>query len=399
MEINSVYLATLPAITTDAQNAAPMYEKAFARLSDDPPNDVNNPPIGNSETFDPNEPATIAFLNHQAATIALLRRAAALPACRFDSDLMDPDISAMLPGLNEERNAASVLKLHAREEIARGHASSAIADAAAILGMSRQFGQRPLLVSALVGIGIDALGITTLEEALPAVKSQDDLAALHLEEVPSMGRMFQQALRGEERYGLLLYGNMPATQVEIVKGSAIQVQDTRLMPSRAGSGGAFFRVFFLDPDAYLKLMEDFQNRSIQPYYKIRDQLPDTHNVKSGRGLFTSILAPSLSRAFETLATGEAGDACAQAAVAMTRFRLDHGTLPSHLADLVPAYLDAVPIDPFDGHPLRLAIKSDKWIIYSIGPDGIDDGGAEMHDGKGDVIFTLKPTRAEATTNP
>ncbi len=79
---------------------------------------------------------------------------------------------------------------------------------------------------------------------------------------------------------------------------------------------------------------------------------------------------------------------AQAAVAMTRFRLDHGTLPSHLDDLVPAYLEAVPIDPFDGHPLRLAIKNNQWIIYSIGPDGVDDGGIEMVHGKGDVTFRV-----------
>jgi hypothetical protein len=73
---------------------------------------------------------------------------------------------------------------------------------------------------------------------------------------------------------------------------------------------------------------------------------------------------------------------------MTRFRLDHGTFPPHLTDLVPAYLDAVPTDPFDGHPLRLAIKANRWIIYSIGPDGIDNGGAEMVQGKGDITFTL-----------
>jgi hypothetical protein len=75
---------------------------------------------------------------------------------------------------------------------------------------------------------------------------------------------------------------------------------------------------------------------------------------------------------------------------MTRFRLDHGTLPSHLDELVPAYLDAVPLDPFDGHPLRLAVKNDHRIIYSVGPDLVDDGGVDMVQGKGDVTFTLKP---------
>jgi hypothetical protein len=401
VEINSVYLATLPAITTDSQNAAPLYEKAFAQLRDDQEEakQVNNPPVGNGENFDPNEPATIAYLGRHAATITLLRQAGALSGCRFDQDLLAPDITAILSSQNETRAAANVLKLDAREEIAHGHAGPAIADAAAILEMSRHIGQRPLLVSGLVGIGIDALGVSTLQEALPAVKSRDELAALHLEELPSVGRMFQQALRGEERYGLLLYGNMPAMQTEMVKGTAMTVPDTRLMSSGVGLEGAFFRVFFLDPDAYVKLLQNVQDLSIQPYYRVRDQLMDVQSVKSGHGLFTAILIPSLTRTFDTLARVEAMDECARAAVATTRYRLDHGTMPSHLDELVPAYLDAVPTDPFDGHPLSLAVKGDRWIVYSIGPDLVDDGGVDMVHGKGDVIFTLQRAATEATTRP
>ena len=189
VQINSVYLATLPAITSDDQNAAPIYENAFARLKAGHEDEerVQNPPTGDNDKFDPNEPATITFLARQTGTIALLRRAAALPACRFDSDLMDPDINAMMPVLNEERNAANVLNLHAREEIARGHIYSAIDDAATIYGMSRHFGERPLLVSALVGTGIDAMGNKTMEEALPAAKNRDELASLRLEQLPFLG--------------------------------------------------------------------------------------------------------------------------------------------------------------------------------------------------------------------
>ncbi len=113
VKINSIYLATLPAITSESQNAAPLYEKAFASLRDNQEEEaVQNPPTGNNDNFDPNEPATITFLTHQAATLALLRRAAVLPACRFDADLLDPDISAILPDPErEERNLANVLRL------------------------------------------------------------------------------------------------------------------------------------------------------------------------------------------------------------------------------------------------------------------------------------------------
>jgi hypothetical protein len=60
---------------------------------------------------------------------------------------------------------------------------------------------------------------------------------------------------------------------------------------------------------------------------------------------------------------------------------------------VPKYLDEVPADPFDGNPLRMSAKDGGVLIYSIGPDGKDDGGAPL-DRKhqtGDIVFHLKPT--------
>jgi hypothetical protein len=390
VKANSLYLATLPAIVSEEQNAAPLYEKAIAQLKQDPGLEINNPPLGNNEKFDPNEPATIDFLKRHAATIAMLRKAAAMPACRFDQDLMDPDLTNVLPGLNDERAAANVLNLHAREAVAHGQAAEAIADAQALFAMSRHFGYRPLIVSALVAWGIDAVANKTLEMALPTVKHPEELAPLQLQKLPPLGRLFRQSLLGEERWGLAIYGNLP----EAIRVAPGQSWNTALLPAQAGVGGSFFRVFCLNVNAYVAFMEDVQHWAVQPYYKIRGQLPGAPGVKGSSDLLVSILAPSLSPLFETLGKAEAADACAHVAVAMTHYRLDRGALPAKLNELVPKYLDAIPADPFDGKPLRLAVKDKQWIIYSVGPDGVDDGGADLYatnaKRKGDIIFTLKP---------
>lgn len=42
--------------------------------------------------------------------------------------------------------------------------------------------------------------------------------------------------------------------------------------------------------------------------------------------------------------------------------------------LVPQFLDAVPVDPFDGKPLRYRIDADKIVIWSIHENMTDDGG-------------------------
>jgi len=386
LQIGQEYWAAAPAVVSESQNAAPLYEKVFARFTKDHGDEIKNPPTGDSETFDPNEPETIAFLKRQADTIVLLRRAAELPACRFDADLQDPQaryIDRTMLNLNMERHCANILRLHAKEEIARGHAALAIADADAIKKMSRHFTQRPLLISALVGIGIDALGNATLEDALPAVKTKDDLAELHLDQLAPLGKMFQQSMRGEERLGLSIYANMP-----VIEWRNPHENQLTSVAMSGGVAGAFARVFFLDMDDYINLMTDLQKAATEPYHLAKQNYPQIMGENRAFGLLTRIIAPAVSRSLAATASMEASDACAEIAVAMTQFRLDHGKLPAQITDLVPKYLEEIPADLFDGKPLRLTIKNNKWIIYSVGPDGIDNGGVEMDHGKGDVIFTL-----------
>jgi hypothetical protein len=65
-----------------------------------------------------------------------------------------------------------------------------------------------------------------------------------------------------------------------------------------------------------------------------------------------------------------------AAVAVARFRLAHGgSLPSSLDELVPALLPRVPVDPFSGSAIKYARRDGEFIVYSVGPNGKDDGGA------------------------
>lgn len=81
---------------------------------------------------------------------------------------------------------------------------------------------------------------------------------------------------------------------------------------------------------------------------------------------------------------------ARVALAVQRYRLAAGELPDTLADLVPAYLDAVPIDPFDGNELRYKKLEIGFVVYSIGRDENDDGGRERLPAKGwDITFTVE----------
>ncbi len=62
----------------------------------------------------------------------------------------------------------------------------------------------------------------------------------------------------------------------------------------------------------------------------------------------------------------------QLLIALKCYKIDNGDLPESLDELVPEYIDKIPIDDFDGKPLRYSKQ--KKIIYSVGPDMKDDGG-------------------------
>jgi hypothetical protein len=64
----------------------------------------------------------------------------------------------------------------------------------------------------------------------------------------------------------------------------------------------------------------------------------------------------------------------QADLAIRLFLHQHGQLPEQLDEVVPEYLDSVPVDPFSGQPLIYRRTDDEFVLYSVGADGTDDGG-------------------------
>lgn len=49
-------------------------------------------------------------------------------------------------------------------------------------------------------------------------------------------------------------------------------------------------------------------------------------------------------------------------------------LPAQLDGLVTNYLSRLPADPFSAHPLVYHLRGTNWLLYSVGPDRVDDGG-------------------------
>jgi hypothetical protein len=80
-----------------------------------------------------------------------------------------------------------------------------------------------------------------------------------------------------------------------------------------------------------------------------------------------------------------------AELALRCYQSERGLPPARLGELATNYLSHVPEDPFSGKPLIYRAQGTNWLLYSVGPDGVDDGGTPVgpvvgSESKGDLFF-------------
>src|SRR5436190_5853138 len=76
-------------------------------------------------------------------------------------------------------------------------------------------------------------------------------------------------------------------------------------------------------------------------------------------------------------------------LALRCFKSEQGHPPRGLEQLAPHYLQSVPVDPFSGRSMVYRPQGTVWLLYSVGEDGVDDGGKPVGRGlgaKGDIFY-------------
>lgn len=119
----------------------------------------------------------------------------------------------------------------------------------------------------------------------------------------------------------------------------------------------------------LALAETWSDDEGSSLIALRDELD------SARG-FLRIIVPAMGRIVINARLSEAEREAMRTAIAIEMHRIDVGSFPATLEDLVPSYLRAVPTDPFSEESLRYRVVDDgeSFTLYSVGLDGIDDLG-------------------------
>jgi hypothetical protein len=396
VEAAEMMQAALPPAVADAENAALLHAQAAAALAAAPDLTAADGPLGQTDP-DVASPAVGALLARHAGLLDTIRRAADMPACRFPRDWTRPSFDMLLAEVQSCRNEGWLLALAARHEAATGKPAAALADAVRLGRIGRQVGSEPILISHLVGIAIDATALSVVAEILPTLTAADapllddptlrDLVA----STPSVVR----AINGEEAFGLSIFANFADGRQGIDDmGRLAGDPNVAILPQEEPFSllidplSAVWRAFILPADiaGYRRRFEAYrqlvtggvdQSRTWPQTQKQIDGIEAEICRTGPDGFLSRLIVPATDAVLRSQCMAVARHRAAEVLLAATRERLASGTHPASIDALVPARLPSVPRDPFTTDaPLHLKATSEELLIWSVGPDGDDDGGPQ-----------------------
>jgi hypothetical protein len=313
------------------------------------------------------------FLKENEQALQILHEGAQRPRCRWPIDLTHSFDSAHLLQL---RYSVRMLVLDAIARADAGDSDGASQDVVDALKLASTLREEPTLMSQLVRLIFLEYATDGLEQVLNRATFNDDQLA-----------RLAKACADADPAGCLARG--------CAGQRCLTVPEMRSGDWGKGLVGLvrypqaidpFFRYIYrplglMDMDIvfYLETMEKSIDVSQAP---IAERLPAADalrrrldNVPPAH-VVSSILLPVLHRAGTEELYGMARVRMGQAALAVERYRLSHGTLPNVLDEVVPEFLPIVPLDPFDANPIRFKRTEGGYAVYSVSQNREDDEGSE-----------------------
>jgi hypothetical protein len=337
--------------------------------------------------FDPKDLELEEFLRQHKNTLTLILEATKKPDCYFEHEYYKPSIGEPLEEAMFARQIAGLLKFDALYKAANGDLRAALEDINAMFILARRVGDEPIILSTLTAAAIERETIQTLQSISAAHQIKpEELDIVKFNGFLSYQRLMQRAFHFEEAEQLNLLSEI-GTIWNYPGLKQISQSDFWLAP-------AAFRIFFLnfEEESMRWYFANVENLISQPYYETKDECEQLIRIIKGnpKSPIVGIYYVGIDTNIQFMAHADAQHRVAELGWAMYRYRAKKGKYPENLSDLLPEYMADLPLDPFDGKPLRFKQTDGKIIIYSIGPDEIDDGGApyDQETNKGDVIFEL-----------
>lgn len=390
----AIYIAALmttPRIVAPVR-VPPPTQNGFPLLKAATDKPVHKDDVGDAISVSPKKKWTLAgkrkLVDANRSAILATRKALTIP---YREENRAVSINDEFPYYAKFRHMARVLVLAGNvvwEEGKQREAADYYLDA---LTIGRRVPHRAGLISRLVGIACESISRRAIWDRLARMDAPTTAHCLTRLQALQAERLPYSVTLEEEKY------TMQHVAMEGMKNPDVFLSAGEDETPAGGDQTArrVFRAYrTVVPRKYVadtlgSHMDKLIAQSRKPYIEGNAELPVP------KELYTSIMMPTVRQARLKYVHGEAGDALLRTALALRLYKARNGKYPSDLSELVAAkLLPAVPDDPFDlpGASLHYASSPmGKYVLYSIGPDGTDDGGKGIEVKSG----TRKPNRTVA----
>jgi hypothetical protein len=317
---------------------------------------------------------TEEFLSRVSSALATFRNVARhRGTVRFPVDFT-AGVATLLPQTQSMRSGSRIISMQFYVDLHRGRTAEAVARLLDQLALADALDQEPLVVSQFVRLALMGAAFNNIQQLLQCADLSDsEIAEIQL----GLRKMeytacLKQALIGERA---LAYSSCVDPRLA-EGGASLTLAESRKLSTRAPSRMA-------DAIKSLELYERiFAGADKSLYHALQEGIAAEAEVKvlseSAWSRYTYamtiLLCPAHRQAVTAFARSAAKRDCADVALAAELYRLRHGSWPGTIEALVPEFLPSAPLDPFTNLPLKIVVTAEKFIVYSIGSDGVDNGG-------------------------
>lgn len=313
-----------------------------------------------------------------AEVLGMVREALSQP-CR----LPPPDVFGddLLPFYSGFQTVARLLAMESAAHVEEGHFAAAAESGSDCIDMAHDVATRRTLIAFLAGNSIERTGAVAVDAAVPNLGATECRGLL------------ERLARGEAKRIAL---------AEVVDGQERMARIEFKFLVRFCGGTHPPAELATGPAAWATGVDQTTWRDswprLGPYFTALRQCAEEPSYSARKPAIApdplvELVAGPMSRLWFRDARDRAMSRLRIALVAARAYTLEQHRLPAGLADLVPGYLGSVPVDPFGDGPLKSKLTADALLIYSIGPDGKDDGGTPIkgylrEDSVGDIVVTV-----------
>lgn len=320
-------------------------------------------------------------LSSNKEALAIFRRAAALPCSRY------PVVLSQTPHTNfqylaDVKGAAQLLRMAALVAAQQGDSQAASDAVTQIFAAGNSFATEPLLLPQLVRFSIDTIAVLSLQCVVNRTSFEEaELEAMQAAAAKAdNSESLRLALLGERATFITFVRDpqkaLAADPMFAPSGAEDVLAETFLWPL-ARAVGFWQRDLRFGIDALTTNVLFARLASPQRFYSATNAEAIGEQARAGQYILTALLLPALQKAFARDAFHSANTRNSLVALAVERFRVaNNGKLPEDVLAIVPAYIQGVPLDPFDGKLVRYKRTEKGYVVYCIGPDEKDDGGTE-----------------------